>query len=157
MNEYFDLPFISNKPISIKIEDSIVDHINNLWNILSRPSDKYIEGSSLIPLPYPYLVPGGRFREIFYCDSYFTMLGLSVSSNHLSLVENLINNFSYLINKYGFIPNRTRTYFLSRSQPPFFAFMIELLSNLNENPSIIRLKYLFELEKEYEYWMSGIE
>jgi alpha,alpha-trehalase len=68
VNEYFDLPFISNKPISIKIEDSIVDHINNLWNILSRPSDKYIEGSYLIPLPYPYVVPGGRFRQIFYWD-----------------------------------------------------------------------------------------
>ena len=55
----------------------IVEHIEMLWNELKRQPEE--EESSLIPLPHPYIVPGGRFREIYYWDSYFTMLGLQVS------------------------------------------------------------------------------
>jgi alpha,alpha-trehalase len=49
----------------------------------------------------------------------------------------MIDNFAYLIDTYGFIPNGNRTYFLSRSQSPFFACMIQLLADLNTNPSQI--------------------
>jgi alpha,alpha-trehalase len=51
-------------------------------------------GGSLIPLPYPYIVPGGRFQEIYYWDSYFTMLGLSVSGR-FDLIENMVDNFLF--------------------------------------------------------------
>lgn len=157
VEEYFNLPHCPAKTFSSDINVSTVDHINRLWDILSRPADQPTEGSSRIALPYPYIVPGGRFREIFYWDSYFTILGLSVLPERLKLVENMIDNLAYLIDKYGFMPNGNRTYYLSRSQPPFFACMIELLSNLNSNPSEIRFKYLTELEKEYKYWMMGIK
>ena len=132
-----------------------VDHIKRLWDILSRPPDQEIEGSSCIPLPFPYIVPGGRFREIFYWDSYFTMLGLSVCPERFCLIESMIDNFAYLIDSFGFIPNGNRTYFLSRSQPPFFASMIQLLSDLSEDRSSIWRKYLPQLEKEYHFWMRG--
>jgi alpha,alpha-trehalase len=85
------------------------------------------------------------------------MLGLEYSFEGKLMIENLIKNFVYLIDKYGFIPNGIRIYFLSRSQPPFFSLMIDLLSKLNDNPSQIRFKYLSSIEKEYQYWMSGIE
>jgi alpha,alpha-trehalase len=75
-------------------------------------------GGSLIPLPYPYIVPGGRFQEIYYWDSYFTMLGLSVSGR-FDLIENMVDNFSFLIKTLGHIPNGNRSYYISRSQPPF--------------------------------------
>jgi alpha,alpha-trehalase len=59
---------------------SIIDYINRLWDILIQQDDIHIQGSSLLSLPYPYIIPGGRFHEMFYWDSYFTMLGLSISS-----------------------------------------------------------------------------
>ncbi len=132
----------------------IIDHINQLWKYLKRKPDATIPNSTLIPLPYPYIVPGGRFREIYYWDSYFTMLGLEVSGE-VELIENMINNFTYLIDNYNHIPNGNRTYYLSRSQPPFFSLMVDLLSEIKGDS--IYEKYLPQLEKEYEFWMKGKE
>ena len=111
-----------------------------------------MEGSSLLPLPYPYLVPGGRFREIYYWDSYFTMLGLQ-ESKETELMENMVKNFAYLIDKYGHIPNGNRSYYLSRSQPPFFSLMVGLLAQAKGDE--VYQTYLPALEKEYEYWMQA--
>jgi alpha,alpha-trehalase len=57
-------------------------------------------GGSLIPLPYPYIVPGGRFQEIYYWDSYFTMLGLSVSGR-FDLIENMVDNSLFSSRHWG--------------------------------------------------------
>jgi alpha,alpha-trehalase len=125
-------------------------HIESLWEVLTRQPD---EGkSSLIPLPHPYIVPGGRFREIYYWDSYFTLLGLQVSKR-ADMIENMVNNFSYLLNKVGHIPNGNRTYYVGRSQPPFFSLMVRVLSDIKGED--ILLKYLPDLEKEYKFWMKG--
>ncbi len=131
---------------------STSEHIDFLWNFLKREADLPIAGSSLIPLPYPYIVPGGRFNEIYYWDSYFTLLGLEVSGKY-EVIQNMIDNFSWLIEQNGFIPNGNRTYFLSRSQPPFFVLMIEMLANI-KGASVL-LRYLPHLLKEHEFWMKG--
>lgn len=133
-------------------EKNVVDHINELWKVLKRKSDTLVQGSSLLPLPNPYIVPGGRFREIYYWDSYFTMLGLK-ESGHYELLEDMVQNFSYLIDRYGHIPNGNRSYYLSRSQPPFFSLMIDLLAEI-KGPQTYVL-YQPALEKEYDYWMDG--
>lgn len=73
------------------------------------------------------MVPGGRFREVYYWDSYFTMLGLA-ESGHWDKIEDMVTNFAAEIDAWGHIPNGNRTYYLSRSQPPFFPFMVELLA-----------------------------
>jgi len=65
----------------------------------------------------------------------------------------MVDNFSYLINKFGYMPNGNRTYFLGRSQPPFYASIIKLLSE--EKGEDILIKYLPQLEKEYSFWMRG--
>ena len=65
-------------------------------------------------------MPGGRFREIYYWDSYFTMLGLQEAAAQ-NWSTTWCDNFAYLIDTYGHVPNGTRTYYLSRSQPPFFS------------------------------------
>lgn len=127
-------------------------HIEQLWNLLQRQPDKPVDGSSLLPLPHPYIVPGGRFREIYYWDSYFTMLGLQASKK-TEIMENMIQNFAYLIDHYGHIPNGNRSYYLSRSQPPFFAQMVGLLAQ--EKGDQVYSKYLPSLKKEYEYWMKA--
>ncbi len=133
------------------IKENIVEHIEELWNVLQRSADKPVEGSSLIALPHAYIVPGGRFGEIYYWDSYFTMLGLAVS-HKWDVIENMIENFAFLINQYGYVPNGNRTYFLSRSQPPYFSLMVELLST--HKGTFTWLKYVDALQKEYDFWMD---
>lgn len=128
------------------------EHIHLLWDKLTRKTaDEY---SSLIALPDRFVVPGGRFREFFYWDSYFTMLGLQVSGR-TDLMESMVVNFAFLIDEFGFIPNGNRSYFLSRSQPPFFSLMIDLLAE--EKGDEIYVRYLPQLKAEYAFWMNGAE
>lgn len=130
----------------------IGQHVDQLWDVLLRSPGVTEENSTLIPLPNPYIVPGGRFREVYYWDSYFTMLGLQISGKE-ETVQNMVDNFAFLIDHIGFIPNGNRTYYLSRSQPPFFSLMVTLLSEMKGEEVLIR--YWPELEREYEFWMSG--
>lgn len=131
---------------------SIELHIDNLWDQLIRKDT--ITASSLIELPNPYIVPGGRFNEMYYWDTYFTLLGLEASGRD-EIIKDMVANFAWLINEYGFIPNGTRTYYLSRSQPPYFSLMVELLAT-STNKQVIS-DYLPALLAEYEFWMSGME
>lgn len=137
--------FVFDKPI-----DTAENYIEQLWTLLVRMPGEV--GGTIITIPKPFIVPGGRFNEIYYWDSYFTMLGLQVSG-HAVYIKNMVYNFAYLIDKFGFIPNGNRTYFLSRSQPPFFSLMVELLAE--EKGDNILIEYLPQMEKEYAFWMSG--
>lgn len=143
----------NNTPMYTSDSLSINEHITKLWNILKRQPDEKQSGT-LIPLPYPYIIPGGRFREIYYWDSYFTMLGLQ-KDNQIEMIQNMDDNFTYLIDLYGFIPNGNRTYYLSRSQPPFYALMVKLLAESKGDS--IYLKFLSSIEKEYNFWMNGAD
>lgn len=129
-------------------------HINDLWPVLTRNYQQVPAYSSLLPLPRSFVVPGGRFREMYYWDSYFTMLGLA-ESGRTAQVRDMVDNFAYLIDTYGHIPNGNRTYYLSRSQPPFFAYMVDLLAQLEGDAAYQR--YLPQLQKEYAYWMEGAQ
>lgn len=131
---------------------SAAEHINALWEVLTRQADQAETGSTLLPLPNPYIVPGGRFGEIYYWDSYFTMLGLEVAGRW-DMIRHMVENFAALIDAVGFIPNGNRTYFLTRSQPPFFAMMVRLLAD-GIGPAMLT-KFKPALEKEYEFWMNG--
>lgn len=133
-------------------EKDVVMHIRNLWNVLKRDADKPVKGSSLLPLPFPYIVPGGRFREVYYWDSFFTMQGLK-ESGETEMIENMVKNFAYLINTYGHIPNGNRSYYIGRSQPPFFAAMVQLLAGIKGDQ--VYTSFLPALEKEYKFWMDG--
>ncbi len=147
----FDEPMVpETKPLDSK--SSLEEHIPNHWDYLTRSSDEINGYSSLIPLPGPYVVPGGRFREIYYWDSYFTMIGLG-ATGRVGLMKSMIDNFAYIINEVGFIPNGNRSYFLGRSQPPFFSAMVNLLAQYEGDTSA--LKYLPAMQKEYDFWMAG--
>src|SRR5439155_1381691 len=112
----FALPQPAGDGYHTVASQSMVQHINALWPVLTRAQDSADLRSSLIPLPNSYVVPGGRFREVYYWDSYFTMQGL-VQSGHVDLVKSMLDNFAHLINTVGHIPNGNRSYYLSRSQP----------------------------------------
>ncbi|WP_320739709.1 alpha,alpha-trehalase [Enterobacter sp. 241F3] len=132
---------------------SLREHIDDLWPVLTRTTDKASnKWDSLLPLPKPYVVPGGRFREVYYWDSYFTMLGLA-ESDHWDKISDMVDNFAYEIDTFGHIPNGNRSYYLSRSQPPFFSLMVELLAT---HDSDALKKYRPQMEKEYAYWMDGV-
>lgn len=146
----FELPQVFTKEYHTDQNKNVAEHINELWDVLTREPGK--NEASLIPLPHPYIVPGGRFGEIYYWDSYFTMLGLKTSGRY-QMVENMVANFSHLIQTVGFIPNGNRTYYLGRSQPPFFSLMVKLLAAIKGETAL--QDYLSSLTKEYEYWMKG--
>ena len=150
----FEMPQIQESGFESDTSRSVEEHIEVLWDVLSRQSKRSIEGSSSLSLPYPYIVPGGRFNEIYYWDSYFTMLGLE-KSGRLDMIENMLDNFSYMIDTYGFIPNGSRSYFLSRSQPPYFSMMVELLAKARS--SDVLNKYHDRLLREYSFWMMYCE
>lgn len=148
----FDLPILHSNGYNSDLNKTVEENIETLWNVLTRQPDK--ENGSLIPLPYPYIVPGGRFGEIYYWDSYFTMLGLKASGKN-EMLENMVNNFSHLINTFGYIPNGNRSYFIGRSQPPFYSLMIQLLAGINGKEVLAAC--LPQLEKEYSFWMKGAD
>lgn len=155
-NKNFNLKtFIADNFDTVFIDTSFVlKHINFLWQYLTRIPGNEQNNSTLLPLKYPYIVPGGRFREIYYWDSYFTMLGLEVA-DQTEMIKNMLDNFAYLINIYGHIPNGNRSYYLSRSQPPFFSLMIELYSDLpHTDKKQIYKEYRDVLTKEYDFWMK---
>ncbi len=127
-------------------------HIRDLWPLLTRAADATDARSTLIPLRKAYVVPGGRFREVYYWDSYFTMLGL-IESKRTDLVGNMLDNFAQLITGVGHIPNGNRTYYLSRSQPPYFAAMVGLYATATDTAGALR--YLDAMEAEHRFWMEG--
>ncbi|RZM08236.1 MAG: alpha,alpha-trehalase, partial [Sphingomonas sp.] len=102
-------------------------------------------------LPYRHVVPGGRFREIYYWDSYFTMLGL-IRDGHRADATAMVDTFADMLKRYGRVPNGSRSYYLSRSQPPFLYLMVGLLSD--DQPAAYA-RYLAALRTEHRYWMAG--
>jgi alpha,alpha-trehalase len=134
-------------------DQTLVAHIDGLWDVLTRHPREHRPFSSLLPLPCPYVVPGGRFRELYYWDSYFTMQGLAASGRH-DLLRNMADNFAWLIDHYGHVPNGNRSYYLSRSQPPVFALMVELFERHGVAEA---LRYLPQLRREHQFWMRDCD
>lgn len=130
---------------------TVSEHIAQLWKVLERRNR--LNRGSLLALPYPYVVPGGRFSEQFYWDSYFIMLGLAVDKRW-GMIEHMMKNYGFMIRKFGFIPTANRTYFLSRSQPPFFSQMVRLLAG-HKGRTRTYAEYLPYMLAEYRFWMKG--
>jgi alpha,alpha-trehalase len=149
---HFVLPAAVGGAPSPPDQVSILAHIDRLWDPLTRTTSTAPPYSSLVALPQPYVVPGGRFREMYYWDSYFTMLGLATSGRH-DLVAGMVRDFAYLIDTFDHVPNGARTYYLSRSQPPFFFAMVDLVSA--EDSGGAYAAYLPQLRREYAFWMDG--
>jgi alpha,alpha-trehalase len=139
-------------PKHTESNQKLLNHISKMWSELERftPEDT----DDIIGLPKPYIVPGGKFNEQFYWDSYFTMLGLA-SDNRWEMVENMIANTASLINRFGFVPTANRYHYLSRSQPPVFSLMVELLAKHKGKSTLT--KYLPQMKKEYAFWMDGLK
>lgn len=82
----------------------------------------------LLYLPHPYVVPGGFFNEMYGWDSYFILLGL-IADHRTALARDMVDNALFEVQYYGGVLNANRTYYLSRSQPPFLTAMMLALLN----------------------------
>ncbi len=141
-------------PVNPPPGQGLREHIDWLWPALTRHSDQVPANGSLLALPRPYVVPGGRFREGYYWDSWFTMLGLQQAGRD-DLVDDMVANFASEIDRFGHVPNGNRSYYLSRSQPPFFALMVELAA-AHDGDAALR-QWLPQLRREHAYWMRGAD
>lgn len=151
VEENFDMPPAPAVLNYVMQEKNLSNHVRNLWSVLEKPADTVAKGSSLIALPHAYIVSGGRFREMNYRDAYFIMLGLK-ETGRADLMDSIVRNCAWLIKKYGYIPEGNRSYYLGRSQPPFFAFMVQLLAEV-KGEQVLKT-YLSALKKEYDFWMD---
>lgn len=116
----------------------------------------------LLYLPKPYIVPGGQFNEMYGWDSYFILLGLEADHRE-SLARGMVDNFLFEIEHYGGILNANRTYYLTRSQPPFLTSMIRAIyedpdsfAHTPEGRAEKRawLERAYSLaQKDYSYWL----
>jgi alpha,alpha-trehalase len=105
-----------------------------------------IPDEGLLYLPNPYVVPGGRFNEMYGWDSYFIILGL-VEDKRTDRARDMVENFFFEIENYGAILNANRTYYFTRSQPPFLTSMIR---EVYEHPTGKPLSKAW-LTKAYDY------
>lgn len=149
---HFDRPILKTPKAERQADESVGAYIKQMWTVLQRKPDEAEPSSSLLPLNKPYVVPGGRFSEIYYWDSYFAMLGME-QDGRADLARDMLANIASLIRRYGHMPNGNRSYYLSRSQPPFFAAMVELVA-AHDGDKVYRT-YLPELQAEHDYWMEG--
>lgn len=136
---------------SVKKND-VKTYIEDTWNVLAKNFSEQEKYSTLIPLPFSHVVPGGRFREMYYWDSYFTIEGLVVS-HRFDLIEAITKNLAYLIDHFGFVPNGNRFYYLTRSQQPYFSLIVDLLHR--EGRQELALSFYPQLLREYYFWMKG--
>ena len=108
------------------------------------------------------MVPGGRFNEMYGWDSYFIILGL-LREGKLGLAHGMVENFFYEIEHYGGILNANRTYYFTRSQPPFLSSMIRGVYEATPKDEVQRQKARVWLARAYDYaqhdhalWTSSI-
>ncbi len=108
----------------------------------------------LLYLPQPYVVPGGRFNEMYGWDSYFESLGL-IHDGRVELARAMADNFIYEIENYGKILNGNRTYYLNRSQPPFLTSLILAVDEAQPNKAWREKATRAAIQEYNEVWMKG--
>jgi alpha,alpha-trehalase len=132
-----------------------VEHLPLVIHRLGEVDTNKIQPHGLLYLEHKYVVPGGRFNEMYGWDSYFIVRGL-LRSGRLELARGMVDNFFFEIEHYGAMLNANRTYYLTRSQPPFLSSMFvdvygALQKSGHEDPAWLAKAYA-DLEKDYEMW-----
>ena len=125
--------------------------IEKNWNLCIRHNTE--DRDTLIGMPYPYTVPAaGHFEEMYYWDTYFTNKGLEISGRY-ELAKNNTDNMLFLVEKFGFMPNGNRTYYLGKSQPPFLSLMVRDVYKHGRDKKWLE-NACRVLNIEYEFWMT---
>lgn len=131
--------------------------LNDIWKILGRKMKNDVRAHpelySIIWVPNPVIVPGGRFREFYYWDSYWIFQGLLLSEMHKT-VKGMLENFLYIVDNYGLLPNGGRIYYLARSQPPLLIPMVQMYLEFTNDYQFIK-DNIHIMDKEFDYWMKN--
>ncbi|KAI7752825.1 hypothetical protein M8C21_010905 [Ambrosia artemisiifolia] len=132
--------------------------VHSLWKNLSRKvSNRVIKNPelhTLLPLKHPVIIPGSRFREVYYWDSYWIIRGLLVSKMY-ETAKGMVLNLIELIDNYGYVLNGARAYYTNRSQPPLLSSMVIEVYKRTKDVDLVK-KALPALIKEHKFWNSGI-
>ncbi len=147
---HFSIP--EPKDTASALKDSVASSFaENLLTLASRvPED---DGGSLIPFRKDYISSDSRSPELFYKDAFFIMQSPDFPARK-DMAENMVLNFAQLIQDFGHIPSANRSFYLSRSGPPYFAAMVDKLASIKEDEAIYE-KYSTQLLREYQYWMAS--
>ena len=130
---------------------TVSEYIEKNWDDCIRENRR--DEGTLIGLPYPYTIPAvGHFDELYYWDTYFTNLGLLIDGRAL-LAKYNVDNMLYLISRFGHMPNGNRTYYISRSQPPYLSMMVRDIYEYFGDKAWLRGAYE-ALLIEYDFWMT---
>jgi alpha,alpha-trehalase len=128
--------------------------VNKLWKLLSRKCSTQLKDHpglfSKIYLPHGFIMPGGRFKEIYYWDTYWIIRGLLISEM-FETVKGILENFFEQLDTFGHIPNGTRKYYSRRSQPPFLTSMMSKYVEVTDDMDFLR-KNMPALEKELKFF-----
>ncbi|XP_015838405.2 trehalase [Tribolium castaneum] len=128
-----------------------------IWPKLSRKIKREVLESaelfSLLPVPNGFVVPGGRFREFYYWDSYWILKGLLLCQMHQT-VRGILDNFAFIIQKYGFLPNGARVYYLNRSQPPLLSLMVGEYLRATNDTEWLRENIVW-LDRELQFFLEN--
>lgn len=131
--------------------------VHSYWPSLTRAVNQtaLCDGcvSSLIPVNRTFVVPGGRFREFYYWDTYFILEGLLLSELY-DTAKNIILNFLDIVDEFGFMPNGARIYYLNRSQPPLLTQMVKIYYEKTGDDQLFD-RALPTLDKELEFWTKN--
>ncbi|MGC2818131.1 MAG: trehalase family glycosidase [Candidatus Sulfotelmatobacter sp.] len=135
--------------------DVRIEHLPIVIHHLGEIDASKIQPPGLLYLENKYVVPGGRFNEMYGWDSYFIIRGL-LRSGRVELARGMVENFFFEIEHYGAMLNANRTYYLTRSQPPFLSSMfVDVYDALQKSgttdPAWVAKAYA-DLEKDYEMW-----
>lgn len=134
---------------------SMEEYIETVWSSLTRRFDTAPPADgTLFSLPNRHVVPGDRFREMYYWDSYFIAEGLA-AVDRLDAVSDIVDNVASMVDAFGFVPLGNRVYYDSRSQVPLFYRTLHVLER--ERGFAAVEPYVDRLVTEYEFWMAGTE
>jgi alpha,alpha-trehalase len=121
--------------------------------VMPLPEDlDSLKTQGLLYLPDPYVVPGGRFNEMYGWDSYFIQVGL-LRDKEFAMAKNMADNFLYETRNYGKVLNANRTYYMSRSQPPFLTEMVLGVYKKTHDRKYLE-DALPEIQKYYRVWAT---
>ncbi|XP_059051470.1 trehalase-like [Achroia grisella] len=155
------LDWKNNPAFLERIKDPLLhkwaSQLNELWLKLGRKMKEEVkqhqELYSIIYVDNPVIVPGGRFREFYYWDSYWIIKGLLLSEMS-DTAKGMVSNFLDVVDRIGFIPNGGRIYYAMRSQPPLLIPMMQLIMEELDDEEFLR-KHLHTLDKEFDFWITN--
>lgn len=161
LEEYYPPDFRKDPKILKDIHEPVVrkfaQNIINIWPQLTRRVSPHVfehpDTHSIIPVEHHFIIPGGRFKEYYYWDSYWIVKGLLLS-DMFETAKAMIQNLLSIVERYGFVPNGGRIYYLNRSQPPLLTLMVSDYVKFSKDFEFLRTN-IKTLAKELEWWLQN--